>query len=243
MWLQTNNMKKSGLFLLFFSFIFQLAVAQNFSAIVKDSLTKEPVYFASITNLNNKKTVISNEKGAFSIIVKPGDILSIASISYSFDTLQINTKVLQQAQYIIYLHPLSKMLDEVTVSAHKNYSAYQLDSLHRRRDFFATTTDYSIPAVSNGNSGVGMGINIDHFFGPDKRKREAIKLFSQMEQEHYINYRFNPTFLKQYVTLPTGSLLLFMETYRPTYKWLRQHPHQEDLIYYINDKLKLFLKK
>ncbi len=243
MWLQTNNMKKSGLFLLFFSFIFQLAVAQNFSAIVKDSLTKEPVYFASITNLNNKKTVISNEKGAFSIVAKPGDILSIASISYSFDTLQINTKVLQQAQYIIYLHPLSKMLDEVTVSAHKNYSAYQLDSLHRRRDFFATTTDYSIPAVSNGNSGVGMGINIDHFFGPDKRKREAIKLFSQMEQEHYINYRFNPTFLKQYVTLPTGSLLLFMETYRPTYKWLRQHPHQEDLIYYINDKLKLFLKK
>ncbi|WP_298302713.1 hypothetical protein [Hydrotalea sp.] len=236
-------MKKSGLFLLFFSFIFQLAVAQNFSAIVKDSLTKEPVYFASITNLNNKKTVISNEKGAFSIVAKPGDILSIASISYSFDTLQINTKVLQQAQYIIYLHPLSKMLDEVTVSAHKNYSAYQLDSLHRRRDFFATTTDYSIPAVSNGNSGVGMGINIDHFFGPDKRKREAIKLFSQMEQEHYINYRFNPTFLKQYVTLPTGSLLLFMETYRPTYKWLRQHPHQEDLIYYINDKLKLFLKK
>ncbi len=236
-------MKKFGLCFKIFCLITHFATAQNFSAVIKDSMTKEPVYFASITNLNNKKTVISNEKGLFSIAAKPGDIISIASISYTFDTLQINIKLLQQAGYVIYLHPLSKMLDEVTVRSHKSYSAYQLDSLHRRRDFFATTNDYTLPTVSNGNSGVGMGINIDHFFGPDKRKRETIQLFNQMEQEHYINYRFNPTFLKQYVTLPTDSLLLFMGTYRPTYKWLRQHPHREDLIYYINDKLKLFLKK
>lgn len=236
-------MKKFGLCFKIFCLITHFATAQNFSAVIKDSMTKEPVYFASITNLNNKKTVISNEKGMFSIAAKPGDIISIASISYTFDTLHINIKLLQQAGYVIYLHPLSKMLDEVTVRSHKSYSAYQLDSLHRRRDFFATTNDYTLPTVSNGNSGVGMGINIDHFFGLDKRKREAIQLFNQMEQEHYINYRFNPTFLKQYVTLPTNSLLLFMETYRPTYKWLRQHPHREDLVYYINDKLKLFLKK
>jgi len=236
-------MKKFGLLFLFSVSLLQLTFAQNFTATIKDRITNEPVYFASITNLNNKKTVLSNEKGIFSIAAKQGDILSIASISYSFDTLQLNSNNLHKANYVIYLHPLTKLLDEVTVRANKNYSTYQLDSLHRRRDFFSTTNDYTIPTVSNGNSGVGMGINIDHFFGPDKRKREAIKLFNQMEQEHYINYRFNPTILKQYVTLPPDSLLLFMETYRPSYKWLRQHPHQEDLVYYINDKLKLFLKQ
>lgn len=236
-------MKKNFLLVLLAMLVLQNLTAQNFKATIKDSLTKEPVYFASITNLNNKKTVLSNEKGIFSIPAKAGDLLSIASISYSFDTIKVTAALLQQPEYVIHLHPLSNLLNEVTVKAHPGYSVYQLDSIHRRKDFFSTTTDYTIPTVSNGNSGVGMGINIDHFFGPDKRKREAIKLFNRMEEEHYINYRFNPTVLKQYVTLPPDSLLLFMETYRPSYKWLRQHPSRQDLIYYINDKLKLFLKQ
>jgi len=215
----------------------------SISAFVKDSLTKEPVLFASITNINTQKTVLSDDKGAFNIIAKENDLLSIASISYSFDTIRVTGKLLQSPPSVFLLHPLTKNLEQVTVRAKHRLSRYQSDSILRRKDFFQTITDYVLPVASIANSGAGIGINLDHFYGPEKRKRKAIGLFEQMEKEHYINYRFNPVALNKYTKLSRDSLLLFMQRYRPDYTWLRKHTADDDILYYINDKLKLFFKE
>jgi len=37
--------------------------------------------------------------------------------------------------------------------------------------------------------------------------------------------------------------LLFMQQYRPSYNWLRKHTNEEDILYYVNDKLKIFFKR
>jgi len=38
--------------------------------------------------------------------------------------------------------------------------------------------------------------------------------------------------------LKDEDLSLFMQQYRPTYQWLRAHPTDEDIMFYINEKLK-----
>ena len=131
----------------------------------------------------------------------------------------------------------------VTVYSNKKYNAYQMDSIQRRTEFFTGKSDYAIPTFSNGNSGTGIGLNLDHFYNREKRKKKVITLFEQMEQEQYINYRYTPQFVNEFTQLTDDALSEFMQQSRPSYSWLRKHTEKEDLIYYINDQLKLFDKK
>jgi hypothetical protein len=209
--------------------------------IVKDSATKEIIEYASITNVSTNKTTVSNTKGRFSIEVSNEQILSIASINHYFDTLQLNEKILQQDTLIIYLKAITQNLKEVTVTAILN--RYQNDSTQRRKRFLEDVGSTLIPTVSTANSGAGMGINLDRFSRKEKNKRKAFELFEKMEKEQYINYRFSPQFVIRYTTLRNDSLFDFMQQHRPTYKWLRKHVTEEDLKYYINDKLKIYFKR
>lgn len=233
-------------FILILCFTTSLGFAQNTSLItgcVRDSISHEIISYTSITNIGIKKTVLSNKNGQFKINAKENDLLSFASVGYTFDTLRLSKKNLPTDTLFIFLSPLTRSLQGVTVVSSHNYSAYQLDSLQRRKDFFQTMSDHTIPVTSIANSGAGIGFNLDHFYNREKRKRRVIHLFDQMEQEQYINYRFTPLLVSKYATLSDDSLSLFIQQYRPTYNWLRKNVQQEDIFYYINDKLKLFLKE
>ena len=64
-----------------------------------------------------------------------------------------------------------------------------------------------------------------------------------MEQEEYINYRFTPQLVSKYASLSIDSLIQFTQEFRPEYQWLRHHQTEEDMLFYINDKLKIFFKR
>lgn len=209
--------------------------------LVKDSATKEIIEYASITNITSNKTTVSNTKGKFIVDAKEGDILSIASINHYFDTIQLTEKIFLQDTITIYLKAITQNLKEVTVTAILN--RYQNDSTQRRKRFLEDVGSGLIPTVSTANSGAGVGINLDRFSRREKNKRRAFQLFEMMEREQYINYRFSPQFVIRYTTLRNDSLFDFMQQYRPTYKWLRKHVSEEDLKYYINEKLKLYFKR
>ena len=170
-------------------------------------------------------------------------MLSFAAVGYYFDTVRFTKEILLQDTIHIYLKPLTKSLANVTVYSNKKYSAYQLDSIQRRTEFFTGKSDYAIPTFSNGNSGTGIGLNLDHFYNREKRKKKVITLFEQMEQEQYINYRYTPQFVNEFTQLTDDALSEFIQQSRPSYSWLRKHTEKEDLLYYINDQLKLFQKK
>ncbi|MBN8836477.1 MAG: hypothetical protein J0I09_04425 [Sphingobacteriia bacterium] len=216
--------------------------AQRIKAIVKDSVSNEPIAFAGITNLSARySTVLSNRQGSFSIQAAKGNIISIAAVGYNFDTLRISDELLSKEVLVIFLKPLSRKLPDVIVKSNR-YNGYQLDSIERRRDFFSTRSEHTIPVASLANSGAGLGINLDHFSRGEKGKRAAITFFNEIEKDQYINYRFSPQLVTKYTSLSTDSTQAFMQQYRPSYDWLRKHVLEEDLLYYINDKLKLFLK-
>lgn len=238
-------MKKSLYLLLFICTAFTTKAQQKNTivGIVKDSVSNTIIEFASISNINKKNTIVSNTKGIFKIDIAINHLLSVAAVGYNFDTIRITETLLKADTLVILLHPLSKRLADVTVSTTTRFNQYQLDSIERRRDFFINRSDVKIPVVSLANSGVGLGINLDHFYNREKRKRSALDLFNDMENESYTNYRFTPTVIIKYTQLEGDELVEFMQKYRPSYTWLRNHTTEEDMLYYINDKLKTYNKK
>lgn len=207
---------------------------------LKDAATKQSIAYASITNLTTQQTVLSNKSGYFSIETNSNQLLSISAIGYMFDTLRIINE-LQDS--VLYVKPLAQELIGVTVFSTTKFSKYQRDSLQRRDEFFKDMGSNPLPTFSTSNSGAGLGISLDRFSAREKRKRKAIELFDAMEKEQYINYYFNPQTVSKFAALPVDSLLHFVQANRPGYKWLRKHNSTEDLLYYVNEKLKQEAKK
>lgn len=211
--------------------------------VVKDSVTNAIVEFAAITNMAKKTTVMSNTNGFFKIDVAKNNLLSVAAVGYNFDTIRITDDIQQLDTLIVFLHPLAKRLADITITSKSRLTQYQIDSMERKKDFFINRSDIKLPVVSLANSGVGMGINLDHFYNREKRKRSALDLFNAMENESYTNYRFTPNIISKYTNLKGEKLVDFIQQNRPSYSWLRTHTSEEDLLYYINDRLKTFNNK
>lgn len=209
---------------------------------LRDSITREPIVLASITNLNTQTTVMTSASGRFKIDLQENHVLSFAAVGYYFDTIHYNKQFLLQDTLSLFLSPLAHSLGNVTVTA-KGLSRYQLDSIERRKEFLQDIVDYTIPTVSKANSGAGIALNLDRFSRHEKNKRKAFAFFESNEKEAYINYRFPAAVVTQYSGLKDAELQQFMQQYRPSSVWLRRNRSEEDIKYYINEKLKLFFKR
>ncbi len=209
---------------------------------LRDSVTNEPITLASVTNLNTGKTVMTSNTGRFSIEASQYHILSFAAVGYFFDTVHYSADKLLNDTLICTLSPLARDLGNVTVTA-KGYNRYQLDSMERRKDFMQGTADYVKPTFALANSGAGIGLSLDRFSRHEKNKRKTFAFFETNEKEAYINYRFPASIVTEYSGLKDEALQNFMQQYRPTAEWLRKHLTEEDIKYYINDKLKQFFKR
>jgi hypothetical protein len=237
-------MKKVCFFLLLFGFLKQSQAQQKniVWGYLKDSVTNESIVLASVTNLNRKHTVMTSNAGRFKIELHENEILSFAAVGYFFDTIQFHRAVFHKDTLMLYLSPLYRTISNVTVTSH-SFNAYSRDSLQRRKEFLQDIVDYTIPAVSAANSGAGIAVNIDRFSKREKNKRKAFAFFETAEREAYIDYRIPAAIVTKYSGLKNEGLEAFMQLYRPSYEWLRQHNTEEDIKYYINEKLKLFNKK
>ncbi len=231
----------SLLLVLLFSVAVQAQKKNIVVGVLTDSSTKEPVVLASVSNLDTKKTVMTNSRGIFKIELNNDQVLSFAAVGYYFDTVNFHQKLLKNDTLFLELEPLVRSLGNVTVTA-RGMNAYQLDSIERRTDFMEDMVNYKIPPVSGSNSGAGIALNIDHFSRKEKNKRKAMAFFETNEREAYINYRFPPALVTKYSGLKDEALHMFMQLYRPSYTWLRANKTEEDIKYYINDKLKEFNK-
>lgn len=209
---------------------------------LRDSATHEPIVLASVTNLNTQRTVMTSVKGLFKIAVSENQLLSFAAVGYHFDTVYYNNQHSRQDTLLLYLSPLAHNLGNVTVYA-KGMSRYQLDSMERRKDFLQDIVNYTIPTIAQANSGAGIALNIDRFSKHERRKRKAFAFFETNEKEAYINYRFPSSLVTEYSGLKDEQLQQFMQQYRPSAEWLRRNRAEEDIKYYINEKLKLFFKR
>lgn len=223
--------------LLFFVNVSNAQQRKILSGAIFDKEGNQPVRMANVTNISIGKTAVSRVNGTFEIEATAGNIISFGANGFYADTVSITTGMYETGNILLTLRPLPNTLTDVTVVG--NLSAYQIDSIARRKSFLEDVGDNEIPVVSRANDlGFGVGINIDRFSKREKRKRKARDIFTMMEEEAYVNYRWNEALLQKYTTYRDDELIAFMERNRPEYLWLRKNTTEKDLMYYINTSLK-----
>jgi len=206
-----------------------------------DSSKYSPIKNGTVLNTNSNRSVTTNEKGIFSIPVAINDVLYFTADGYHFDTLRY--KMMMRDTIVVYMQLLAHVLPGVTVRT-QGYTKYQLDSMQRREDFLTIAGGEKKPVATNATSGAGLGVDLDYLLSKKEReKRKAYKQFDEHEKEMYINTRFSPQVVHDYTGLTGDTLTHFMRLYTPSYEWLRNHTTDEDLFYYLNDKLKSFYKR
>lgn len=201
------------------------------------------ISLATVTNLNKGKSVISNYSGRFSIMAESGNLLVTSFSGYDFDTVRVTQQMIGDT-IAIKMNVLGTVLPNVTVTANGKYSSYQLDSLERRKQHAGLLSKKNLKAIDGPVQGSGFGISfsLDRYSKHEKQKRKAKELFEMMEEEAYINYRFGDKKITQYTGLKNEGLVEFINLYRPGYEWLRKHTDDEDVVDYINSKLKDYRK-
>lgn len=206
---------------------------------LRDSITHYPILNGTVTNLTSQKQVKTNTKGFFFIEATAGEQLVVQSKEYENDTLKYTTLFIDTIT--LYLSPSGSILPGVTVRA--NYTKYQLDSIRRRTDFEIMRGNVAPTVGSHAPDGFGVTLSMDRVWKKKtKKKAQANTLFQKTEEQLYVDYRFSPQMVSYYTGLKSDALRLFMYQNTPSYKWLRQHTDQQDVLFYINDKLKLFKK-
>lgn len=235
--LYLRKMKKVILLLIVFVSCLSVNAQKTIWGYLIDSTTNEPIESASITNTNKKYTAITNNKGLFKIEISKNDILSVIAVGYHFDTVLYSGLIAAADTLHLYLVPLKRNLNNVTVQ-NTGFSQYRIDSLERDRDFKEALGSPALKTVELANSGAGFGISLNRLSKKEKNKRNAVQFFKESEKEAYIDYRFSAEIVTKYSGLKNDALQGFIQRHRPTYEWLRKHPKEEDVKYLINEKLK-----
>lgn len=205
--------------------------------IITDSITELPVQDAHVAVLDRDSSDYTNSSGLFVVKGRPGDTVSIVRVGYFEARIALQGMVMATDTMHIILKPKTHELESVIVSAY-DYEDFQADSVDRLR-FFEQTIGYAHPLFDRANTGAGLGISLDRIFGHKQRnKKRALRLFNSVEEQKYVDFRFNPILVHSYTGFKGDSLQQFMNKYSPSYRWLRSHQTQEDILYYINAQLK-----
>jgi hypothetical protein len=202
---------------------------------LRDSVTLFPISSGIITNSTTKKTVKTDDKGFFRIEASPNDFIYASAKSYHFDTLKYSLMFTDTVT--IFLSFAGNVLPVVTVKG--QYSKYQLDSIERRKEFEESRGTVLKTLGTDHPSGFGLTFNLDKVFKKKYRSQTSNeKVFTTLEKTAYIDYRFSPNLVAYYTGLKGEKLKDFINYCSPSFEWLRAHPANEDVLYYINDKLK-----
>lgn len=211
------------------------AQSKVISGYLLDSLTHFGIADGTVTNGTAGKSAKTGEKGFFRIKAAPNDFIYATAKSYHYDTMVYS--YIFTDTITIYLSPAGNVLPNVTVTTKLN--KYQLDSVERKTSFEQDMGKPMKTLSSNHETGFGLTFNLDKVFKKKYRDREkAEKMFEVREKLAYIDYRFSPYIVTYYTHLKGDDLRDFLRRYTPNYNWLRQHPNDEDVMLYINDKLK-----
>lgn len=226
------------LFVTLISFKIQ-AQPRVLSGYLLDSLTHFAIPNGTITNATAKKSAQTTEKGFFRLQASPNDFIYAVARSYHYDTL-VYSNIFTDT-ITIYLSPLGNVLPTVTVTT--KYTKYQLDSIERRTSFQQSMGKPVKTLSTDHPSGFGLTFNLDKLLDKkDRYRKRDEQMFEVRERMAYVDSRFSPHIVAYYTGLKGDTLKNFLNKYMPDYNWLRQHPSNEDVLFYINDKLKAYHK-
>jgi hypothetical protein len=197
--------------------------------------------YASIINKTTGKRATTDQGGFYRINVKPHDLILFTFIGYRTDSLVVEASANATVTQNIQLEVENKMLRSVEVTA--KYTPYQLDSMARREQY-GFILDKANKPLAGGNTPQGFGLTFSPFTRysrKEKQKRKFKEIYAKAEEEKYIDSRYTPLLVSQVTGLKGDSLQHFMHDNYPGYDAMRMM-RQEDLIYWITDKYRVWKK-
>jgi hypothetical protein len=168
---------------------------------VLEEKTYIPVAGVTVENLKNHATNVSDTTGAFSIVAKPGDVLSFTSLGYKRDTVLITDMGVITA----YLAPDPNMLKEVNVKEIEfPPGAFSMPVL--LGPMGSKVVRYQTDKSGNPVGGVKMSLS--DLFGSSKNSLEDKK--EKRAKEEQIVQVFNKTTLGKYLPISGQELTNFV---------------------------------
>lgn len=210
-----------GILLVFLIFFSQQVIAQQRREVsiigrVYDADTHEPLFRASIMDINTGKGTLSDSAGFYKIESSNQNSIVFSYLGYFSDTSVINGLYLRQKLDI----PLRKnkfSIAPVEIIGHR--PDYALDS-EQRRYWFGNALDQE---KVTGLNAVEHPITAlyDAISGRQKRVWRFQKDYRQYENRLYIESRVRPGLIEQLFGLKGDSLNAFMVWYNPPYLFVR----------------------
>ena len=238
-----------------FIFFASSLTAQQFSGLVLNKTTHQPIAFATVNSAH--EITATGADGKFMLFnIKFNDTIRVNSIGYQAYTFT----VYHLHADTIYIEPEPIKLQDVRIFGPVNHKA---DSLNVRKQF-AQTFNYQKPGIKDflktnlptSLPDHGPAINSDNDFGGlnllavasliGLNKTPEARLHKQLladEQANYVDYRFSKSKVEMltHMRMESDSLLDFMDTYRPTITQLKQMTDYQ-LIIYIKNSYTYFIK-
>jgi len=201
----------------------------------------ELLFAATIQNIRQHRINTSDLGGNYKIAAETDDTLIFSHLGYISDTIVVNSAMFSERLPIELKEKISN-LASVDVN---EMSKYTLDSLSRREDYdYIFKGKNAKPLWDNKLSGDGRGVNfspIGHWSSEEKQKRKLKERLEKEDKEEFIYYKFSRR-VPRLTGLRGDSLIMFINTYKPTYEYCLRATSM-DILLYINDKLVLFKKK
>ncbi len=170
----------------------------------------------TMTDSMGRYKIPVNEKDSLTFIYKdkPTQKFSVKTVEDPFH-FDISLRVTVRGKYTT--------MKEVVVFA----KSYREDSIENRRTY-ANAFDFRKPTIRSSTTPDGMvGADVDELINIFRfRRNKRLKAFQarleKQEQEKFVNYRFNKTFVKRITHLDGAELDTFMVRYLPTYEFASQ---------------------
>lgn len=212
---------------------------------VYDITARAPIEAVAVLSSMGNGT-LTDSLGKYSITVRWIDsiwfsMLGKTTMKYPVDTIS------NPEAFNLMIHLRVSDLPDVKIRS-KNY---RFDSIENRKEY-AKIFNYRKPGIRvledkrynpGGSSGFDLQEIIDMFRFKRNRSLEIFqKRLLQQEQDKYIDYRFNKTFVRKLTKLHQPQLDSFMNEFRPEYEFL-QTVNEIELGYFIQKWFEQYKQK
>ena len=186
---------------------------------------------------------ITDSLGRYSIKLASNDSIYFSYLGKSTAKFAVN-EITFNLQFDMSIDvDVADSLQSVSVMSH----SYQSDSLRNRKDYQKIFDYDGIKYIDGMNTtrrdGVGIGLDMDMFFGGRENRRMLAfqQRLEQEEREKYIDHRFTKLVVKRVTGLEPPLIDSFMRDYRPSYDYLKSFTNDWEFYKYILESSRIFL--
>jgi hypothetical protein len=226
------------IFFCLFSLSYRLNAQVVITGRITDIASHAPLYPATVLDKTTGEATYADSSGYYRIVTAPGDTLMYSYLGFYTQIYVVPVRLVRIIHDVQLISKREK-LSEVEIRA---ITPYQRDSLDRIKTFKYFMDEQEAPLFDQRshsmqhspdphyNDAFGLELHpFSHFSREERRKRHFRKMFSQFEQDAFINSRYTPELVHKLTGLTGDSLSLFLYDYRPTYEFTR---YASDLVFW-----------